>query len=159
MIRPPQVFHKLILELYKNQKEAPKFINQIFRGITNIMPGYWTIVGVTHQAYELMNLREWKGEFTRDLRRDHMISARDFQTKLMSNEYTYEEFVELTNEYGKCILCTKEQNPPRQAGFQFTYNENEIYLLPSNKTFDTATEMSVKATHDRAFLFKNLVNS
>ncbi len=156
MPKPPQVFHKLILELYKNQHEEPTLNNQIFRGITNIMPGYWTIVGVTVQAIELMASRNWQGNFTRGLRRDHIRPTVEFKMRLMSKEHSYEEFIELTADYGKCILCTIGQNPAHGAGFGLAYTENDIRWLGDDE-FDTARELAIAASQTRARIFSGLM--
>ena len=52
--------------------------NGVFRGITNFMPGYLTIVGVTRNARALMEQRGWTGNFAKDLVEDgHMFAVRD----------------------------------------------------------------------------------
>jgi len=158
MVCPPKVFHKLIIQLSENRTESKKYENQIFRGITNVMPGYWTIVGVTREALSIMESRGWVGNFTKGLRRDHIKSAKSFQEIMLSNSYSYEEFVALTQEYGKCVLCTKSQNPPNRAGFGNAFGEKDVVWIPQDKVFDTAQEISLKSNKERAFFFRSLLS-
>jgi hypothetical protein len=131
-------------------------LNGTFRGITNCMPGYWTIVGVTRAALAQMPASGWQGDVKKGLRSDHMKSAREFQSLLMSEPCTYGRFVDLVADYGRCVICTKAQNPPHKAGFGFTYFERDIHFL--QQPFDTAQEVSVKAGKTRAQMFASLLS-
>ncbi len=151
---PPPVFHKLIEALRVGQAQMNGKVNGTFRGITNCMPGYWTVVGITRAALAQMAATGWQGDFMKGLRRDHMKSAREFQSLLMDKPCTYESFVDLVADYGRCIICTKAQNPPHKAGFGFKFFEGDVLFL--SQPFDTAQEVSVKASKTRAQTFASL---
>jgi hypothetical protein len=150
--RPLKVFHELTAVLRQGSADVKDRQNGIFRGITNSMPGYWTIVGVTRKALEIMSVRNWRGEFTKDLRRDHMKSGRQFQEILMTQQVTYEDFCQLVEDYGRCVVCTSKENPPRTAGYGHTYFDSDIVWLP--KPLETSTSMTVPATRATASMFR-----
>lgn len=153
---PPPVYHQLIEALRAGQGQIKGKLNGTFRGITNCMPGYWTVVGVTRDALAHMAATGWQGDFIKGLRRDHMKSAREFQSLLMAEPFTYERFVDLVADYGRCIICTKAQNPPHRAGYNFTYFDSDIRFLP--QPFDTAQVFSVKGSKTKAQLFASLLS-
>lgn len=155
---PPPVYHQLIEALRAGQGQIDGKLNGTFRGITNCMPGYWTVVGVTRDALAQMAATGWQGDFTKDLRRDHMKPAREFQSLLMAKPYTYERFVDLVADYGRCVVCTKIQNPPNKAGFGFKYFDKDTIFLPKEKQFDTAQEVSMKSSKIRAEVFASLLS-
>ena len=148
---PPKVFHDLVTVWRDGIGEAPKVANGTFRGITNFMPGYWTIVGVTRNALAIMESRGWRGNFAKDLRRDHIKSGRDFQQLLHDQATSYAEFCEMVADYGRCIVCTKAENPPRTAGYGNTYTDADILWLP--QPVDTATSMAIPTTREMAAHF------
>lgn len=47
---PPKVFHDLVNVWRAGADQIPALANGTFRGITNSMPGHWTVVGVTRKA-------------------------------------------------------------------------------------------------------------
>lgn len=151
---PPPVFHELIEALRFGQRQIPDILGTTFRGVTNFMPGYWNVVGVTRDALAQMATTGWQGDFMKGLRRDHMKSVKNFQSLLMSAPCTYERFVDLVADYGRCIICTKAQNPPDRAGYGSTYSESDILFL--SQPFDTAQENSVRSSKSRAKLFASL---
>jgi len=155
-LTPPPVFYDLIEALRLGQKQIPDILGTTFRGVTNFMPGYWTVVGVTRDALAQMAATGWQGDFMKGLRRDHMKSVKDFQSLLMAEPCTYERFVDLVADYGRCIICTKAQNPPDRAGFGSTYSESDILFL--SQPFDTAQENSVRSSKSRAQVFASLLS-
>lgn len=153
---PPPVFHELIETLRLGQKQIPNILGATFRGVTNFMPGYWNVVGVTREALAQMAAAGWEGEFMEGLSRDHMKSVKDFQYELMKKPCTYENFVDLVADYGRCIICTKAQNPPKGTGFGTRYFEKDIIFLP--QPFDTAQENALRSSKTRAKLFASLLS-
>lgn len=59
-------------------------------------------------------------------------------------------------DYGRCVICTRAQNPPHKAGFGFKFFERDT-LFPQ-ELFDTAQEVSVKASKTRAQMFASLLS-
>jgi hypothetical protein len=152
---PPPVFHELIEALRLGQQQIPDILGTTFRGVTNFMPGYWNVVGVTYDALAQMAATGWRGDFMKGLRRDHMKSVKEFQSLLMAAPCTYDRFVDLVADYGRCVICTKAQNPPDRAGYGYAYAESDIAFLP--QPFDTAQENSVRSSQNRAKLFASLM--
>ncbi len=152
---PPPVYHNLIEALRVGQGQIPKILGTTFRGVTNFMPGYWNVIGVTRDALAQMAATGWQGDFMKGLRRDHMKSVKEFQALLMAKPYTYEQFVDLVADYGRCVICTKAQNPPNSAGYGSKYSERDILFLP--EPWDTAQENSVRSSKARAKIFESLL--
>jgi hypothetical protein len=148
----PRVFHDMVTAWRNGADQIPKLLNGTFRGITNFMPGYWTIVGVTKQAYAVMDSRGWRGNFAKDLRRDHIKSGRAFQQHLLDHPVTYAGFCELVADFGRCVVCTKEENPARSAGYGHTYQNSDILWLA--QPIDTAMSMAVPTTKAMADALK-----
>jgi hypothetical protein len=155
-LTPPPVFYDLIEALRLGQKQIPKILGATFRGVTNFMPGYWNVVGVTRDALAQMAAVGWEGEFMEGLSRDHMKSVKDFQSELMKKPCTYKRFTDLVADYGRCIICTKAQNTRKGAGFGTTYFEKDIIFLP--QPFDTAQENSLRSSKTRAQMFASLLS-
>lgn len=151
----PRVFYDLVETLRHGQDEIPAIQNGVFRGITNFMPGFWTLVGVTKNALRRMEATGWNGNFAKGLRRDHIKSAHLFQKVLLTRHHTYEEFLALVADYGRCVLCTGDENPPRSAGYGNTYTDADILWL--SDPVCTSREMSIKTTKARIALFKSLI--
>jgi hypothetical protein len=140
-IVPPKIFHDLVVAWRAGAAQSPEYVTNLFSSITLYMPGYWNIVGVTKRAHALMEARGWAGDFTKGLRRDHAKSRQDFQKRLLDQSTTYPEFVELVADYGRCILCTIDENPPRTAGYGNTYQDDDVLWLP--EPIETAKLTSV----------------
>lgn len=151
---PPPVYHNLIEALRVGQGQIPRILGTTFRGVTNFMPGYWNVVGVTRDALAQMAATGWQGDFMKGLRRDHMKSVKDFRALLMAKPCTYDQFVELVADYGRCVICTKAQNPSHGAGFGFKFFESDVIFLP--EPWDTAQENSVRSSKARAEMLSSL---
>jgi hypothetical protein len=148
---PPKVFHDLVNAWRNGADQIPKLVNGTFRGITNAMPGYWTVVGITRKALEEMASSGWRS--AAGLRRDHIKSGRDFQQRLLDHAVTYDEFCDLVADYGRCIVCTKAENPARTAGYGNAYHDADIRWL--SRPVDTSTSMTVPTTRVMTDLFRS----
>lgn len=89
--------------------------------------------------------------------RDHIKSVHSFQKMLFARHHTYEEFLALVADYGRCVLCTCDENPARSAGYGNTYTVADILWLKGPVC--TAREMSIKTTKARVALFKELLET
>lgn len=155
LVITPRVFFDLVETLRQGQDQIPAIQNGVFRGITNSMPGFWTLAGVTINALRQMEATGWKGNFAKGLKRDHIKSAHSFQKLLLSRRHTYEEFLALVADYGRCVLCTGAENPPKAAGYGNTYTDADVVWL--DNPICTSREMSIKTTKARVALFKGLL--
>ena len=120
------------------------------------MTGFCTLVGVTVNALRQMEAPGLQVNFAKDPRRDHIKSAHSFQKVLLARHHTYEEFLELVADHGRCVLCTGAENPSKAAGYGNTYTHADIVWF--GEPICTSQEMSIKTTKARVALFKGLVD-
>jgi hypothetical protein len=143
MIEELCFYHELLSVVHRHRTMLKNSLNGVLRGTTNVMCGYWRVVGVTKMALEQMKERGWKGQYAKGLRRDHIKSARKFQSQLFDREEfpSWDEFGTLVADYGDCVITTKDENPPQTEGYGHSYVESDVMWLSA--PFDTHSSIGV----------------
>ena len=150
----PRVYYEFVMSWRNHHASIAPVANGVFRGITSYVDGYSDIVGITKRAYAVMSERVWTGNYGKGLRRDHIKSAREFQEVLLTHpDLTYETFCALVADYGRCIVCTADENPSKKAGYGNAYKDEDVLWLA--KTVSSHSSFAVPVGKKMVEVYKS----